>query len=53
MIRKSGPGFPLREALATSILWLEASAGVGRSDKIMLKRKKSGPRVIQSQRIQV
>jgi hypothetical protein len=38
-------GFPLREALALLVIWLDASAGEGRSDKDMrhCKRNRACP----------
>jgi len=41
MIRKGGIRFPAcAKPSHGQFVWLDASAGVGRSDKIMLKRKK-------------
>jgi hypothetical protein len=43
MIPKSGYRFPAcAKPMAGFVVWLDASAGEGRSEKIMLKRKGKG-----------
>jgi hypothetical protein len=43
MIPKSGHRFPAcAKPAALSVVWLDASAGEGRSEKIMLQQKESG-----------